>query len=87
MKNIVTWGLTILTLTSVPTTRDARRVVHTIGTLKSSDFDSLSALNFPVVWYQLCSVPIPKHPLPAYSEIYDRVIAFAPNCGEPSFMF
>jgi len=60
---------------------------QTIGTLKSSDFDSLSALNFAVVWCQSCCVPNPEHSLPQHFENYDRVIAVAPNCGEPPVKF
>jgi hypothetical protein len=57
-----------------------------IGTLNSSDIDSVSASNFPVVWYQPVVCPLLNTPKPGSSENYDRVITFAPNCGEPPFM-
>jgi len=46
----------------------------------------MNASKFPVVSYQSRCVATPEHSLPGYSENYDRVVAFAPGCGEHPFM-
>jgi hypothetical protein len=51
---------------------------QTVGTLKSSDFDSLSALNTPLAWYQSYCMPNLEHSLPRHSENY-LTIASSPS--------
>ena len=54
-----------------------------LRTMNLSHSSSECASNFAVLWCQSWCVPNPEHALPGYSENYARVIAFAPNCGEP----